>query len=322
MDLVSVLLFLAGLVVLPVGAEIMVRGAVAISERLGISPLVIGLTVVAFGTSLPELVVSLRAALSGSAALAVGNVVGSNIANILLILGAAAVLSPIVMKPRQYFPDGAVMAAVSLGLVPVAYSGTVTLPIGVGMVAILLATLLWTYKREKKGEGPGLADEVDDLEGLAGKPWWLIVAATVGGLAGVLVGAEMLVRGAVSIALALGVPEEVVGLTMVAFGTSLPELATAIAAARRGHAELAVGNVVGSNIFNILAILGISALVVPIPVPESMTTFDLWVMVAVALVMLPLFFLGARLGRLWGGLLLGSYAAYVVAVYQRGLGAF
>ncbi|MCF8480622.1 MAG: calcium/sodium antiporter [Rhodospirillum sp.] len=308
--------FVAGLVLLPLGAEIMVRGAVAISERMGVSPLVVGLTVVAFGTSLPELVVSLRAALSGSEGIAIGNVVGSNIANILLILGVAAVLSPITVKKGHYVSDGTIMCGVTLLFIPLALSGTVVWWQGLAMIALLVAYLVWSYWREKQGEGPGFADEVTEMEGMAGKSWGMILVATVGGLIGVMVGAELLVTGAVSIARGFGVPEEVIGLTMVAFGTSLPELATAVAAAMKRHAELAVGNIIGSNIFNILAILGITSVVTPLPISPGILAFDMWVMVISALILMPLFLFGIRMGRVVGVAFVAGYVAFIFTVYN------
>jgi cation:H+ antiporter len=316
LDPIDIALFVAGLILLPVGAEIMVRGAVALSERFGISPLVIGLTVVAFGTSLPELVVSMRAALSGSPGIAIGNVVGSNIANILLILGVAATLSPIAVRKGQYVSDGTIMCGVSLLFVPLGLTGVIVWWQGLGMVALLAGYLLWSYWREKRGDGGGVAEEVAEMEGLAGKSLGLILLATLGGLIAVMVGAEMLVSGSVAIARAMGVPEEVIGLTMVAFGTSLPELATAVAAAMKRHAELAVGNVIGSNIFNILAILGLTSLTTAIPVPEGIARFDMWVMVIAALILMPLFVMGIRMGRMVGVAFVAAYVAFVVYVYQ------
>jgi cation:H+ antiporter len=314
LDPIDVGLFVAGLILLPLGAEIMVRGAVAISERMGVSPLVVGLTVVAFGTSLPELVVSLRAALSGSEGIAIGNVVGSNIANVLLILGVAATLSPIAVKKGQYVSDGTIMCGVTLLFIPLALSGVVVRWHGAAMVALLVAYLVWSYWREKRGEGAGVADDVAEMEGLAGKSWGVIIAATVGGLIGVMLGAELLVSGAVSIARAFGVSEEVIGLTMVAFGTSLPELATAVAAAMKRQAELAVGNIIGSNIFNILAILGITSMVTPLPISSGVLGFDMWIMVISALILMPLFLFGIRMGRVFGVTFVAGYLAFIVYV--------
>ena len=315
------LLVIAGLVVLTVGAEVLVRGSVALAERLGVSPLVVGLTVVAFGTSAPELMVSLTAALSGSGGLAVGNVVGSNIANILLILGVTALIKPIPTGHRaRLLQDSGQLLVVSVLFVLVLIDGTILRWQGGVMVAMLIAFVFWSYWRERN-DGGEASEEAEEFEQLKSKPWWMIIGATLVGLAGVLWGADLLVTGAADLARAFGVPEEVIGLTLVAFGTSVPELATSIAAARKGHSELAIGNVLGSCLFNILAIMGITALVVPIGVPEQIVDFDVWVMIATVMVMIPFALTGARINRLEGGLFFAVYLGYVALQYF-GVGAF
>ncbi|SDG55628.1 calcium/sodium antiporter [Roseospirillum parvum] len=310
-------MFVAGLILLPVGAEVLVRGSVALAERLGISPLVVGLTVVAFGTSAPELVVSLNAALSGVPAIAIGNVVGSNIANILLILGCAALLKPVHAEPRSFLRDAGIMVLVTLLAIGAMSSGAVPRWQGIVMLVLLLAFILFSYWQGRRDTAAAEAHlhEVEELEGLKQRPLWMIAGAVLVGLAAVVWGADLLVDGAVVIALGFGIPEEVIGLSMIAIGTSLPELATVVAAARKGHTDIAVGNVLGSNIFNILAILGTTAVVVPVPVPAQVMAFDVWVMLASAVLVIPLMLTGRNLGRLEGGGLLLAYGAYITLLY-------
>lgn len=312
----SIISFVVGLVLLPVAAEVLVRGAVGLANRAGISPLVVGLTVVALGTSAPELVVCINAALAGSPGIAYGNVVGSNIANILLILGAAALIRPLSCEASSFLRDGAVMIAATALFIVLTLTGVLTWGQGVAMLVLLVAYLLYCYWRERRGaDAPLHAEEAEELDSFRRTSLALVVLAVLGGLVGVVWGADLLVSGAVALARGFGIPEEVIGLTMVAVGTSLPELATAIAAARKGHNDVAVGNVVGSNIFNILGIMGATALVRPIPVPDQILGFDLWVMAAVSVGVVPFMLTGSRLGRREAALFLAVYAAYVGVQY-------
>lgn len=313
----SILSFFAGLVLLAGAAEVLVRSSVALAGRAGVSPLVIGLTVVAFGTSAPELVVCVRAALADAPGIAYGNVVGSNIANILLILGAAAVLAPLSCATRGILHNTAIMVAATAGFSALALSGVLVWWQGVIMLGLLAAYLVNAYWRERTGiEEPAHAVEVvEDIKALKQRPLALLIIGVVGGLAGVVFGADLLVSGAVDIARAFGVGEAVIGLTLVAVGTSLPELAAAVAAARHGHNDLTVGNVVGSNIFNILGILGATALVRPLPVPEQILSFDLWVLAAVTLAVVPFVARRAVIGRGVAVAFLAVYAAYVAVQF-------
>jgi len=314
----SLILLIVGIVLLPIGSHVLVNGAVAMSERLGVSALVVAVTVVAFGTSLPELVVSLRAALAGSTAISVGNVVGSNIANILLILGATALIKPIVCEnPADNRRDSLIMLAVTAAMVLVTISGEIPRWQGVVMVGLLAAFVVQTYRqgRQNPEDAQDQLAEVEDFETLKDRSWAVILGALLLGLVGVVGGAELLVSGAVDIARSLGVSEEVIALTMIAIGTSLPELAVCVTAALKNHPQVAIGNVLGSNIFNILAILGITALVVPIQVPEQILRFDLWGMVAVSLVAVPLLLRRQGMGRIAGAAFLIVYAAYTTVQY-------
>ncbi len=302
----------AGLVLLFVGGEGLVRGSVSIAGRLRISRLVVGMVIVGFGTSTPELLVSLQAALGGSPEIAIGNVVGSNIANILLIIGVAALIWPIANADPSMRREGLVMLAVSGGLVALLMTGSISWLAGTVMLVLLAVYLIVTYRIESRRRDTAFAREADEVAdvNLTMSKAMIAVAA---GLAMLLLGARLLVDGATGIALAFGVSEAVIGLTIVAVGTSLPELATSVIAAWRRHADVALANIIGSNIFNILAILGITALVAPVPVAGRFATFDGPVMLAVAGVLVLLLFAVKQIGRTLGLVLLAAYAAYIYA---------
>jgi cation:H+ antiporter len=312
----------AGLVLLLVGGEALVRGSVAVARRFGVSPLVIGLTLVGFGTSTPELVASIEAALIGAPGIAVGNVVGSNIANILLILGVAAVLMPVRATREMLKRDGLVLVLVSLVMVGIVLSGTLSRPFG---IALLLALLVYTVGsvvlERRRGRDPELAAEVEAEVGNWPTSLGAGLALAVGGIAGVVVGADLLIESAVNIAGSLGVSDAVIGLTVVAVGTSLPELATSIMAAVRRHSDVALGNVVGSNIFNVLGIAGATAVVKPIPVPPEIAHLDIWVMLAAALLLVVFAATRHGVSRLEGAFLLVAYGAYVTLQFSPGLRA-
>jgi cation:H+ antiporter len=286
---------------------------VGLSRRYGISPLVVGLTVIALGTSLPELVVTVRAAYADAVGLAMGNIVGSNIANILLILGCGALLSPIACSRSALMRDGvAMMAAMGL-LVIVAFAGTLGLWHGLAALALLAAYLYGSYKTDKSSMA-AYTQEAEEVTPIRG-PLILDVAAVAGGLVGVIAGAELLVSGAIGLARAFGVSEEVIGLTLVALGTSLPELATTVAAGLRKHAEVALGNALGSNLFNTLGIMGVVAAVRPIDVPEKFLRFDFWVMLAAGVLLLVFLRSGWRLGRPEALTFLALYVAFIAAQF-------
>lgn len=317
------LLALGGLVLLFAGGEWLVRGAVSLSRRAGISPLLIGMTVVALCTSAPELVVSLEAAGRGQVDLSVGNVIGSNIANILFIVGISALVSPIVMKPAAVRRDLVVMMGATAALIGLSLSGAVERWHGGIMVGALVTYVWYSYWRELSGDTPSAELHKAEAEEFSGvtKRAWLALLELGGGLAALIAGSQLLVTGAGEIARSFGVPEAIIGLTLVALGTSLPELATSLVAAARGHAAVAVGNVVGSNIFNILGILGVTAMTRSLAIAPGIASFDVWVMLAAAVALLPMLLLRGRIGRLAGGALVGSYAAYVAVLYAGVAGA-
>lgn len=309
---------LAGLLLLFGGGDFLVRGAVAVAKRLGVSPLVIGLTLVGFGTSMPELVASIKAALNDAPAIAVGNVIGSNIANILLILGTAAVITPMYCARTALMRDGGVLLFASLLLLPFAFSGELGRLAGIVFLCLLLAYTLGSYYIDRLGRDGAAAlheAEAASVEPLSG-PLWKASAITLVGIAGVLYGASLLVDGAIELAADLGISQAVIGLSVVAIGTSLPELAAAIMAAVRRHTDIAFGNVVGSNIFNILGILGTTAIVKPLSVPQEMLDFDLWAMLAATVLMLIAAFSGRRLIRGEGALFLVLYAGYLWLLFS------
>ncbi len=310
-----------GLTALIGGAQLLVRGAGKLALGFGISPLVVGLTVVAFGTSSPEMAVSVQSAWSGQVDIALGNVVGSNIFNVLFILGVSALLSPLVVSAQVVRQEVPLMIAASAGLLAVTLDGGLSRGEGAVFIAGLAAYTVFLVvqsRRETRAQAtapgaPGLATEPagpvpagwDDR-----LPGQLLLIA--GGLLLLVLGSNWLVEAAVSLARRVGVSELVIGLTIIAAGTSLPEVATSVLATLRGERDIAVGNVVGSNTFNILGVLGVSAAVAPVelPVPTSLATFDLPIMLAVAIACLPVFFTGRTIARWEGGVFLGYYGAY------------
>ncbi|WP_345294285.1 calcium/sodium antiporter [Luteimonas vadosa] len=309
----TVLLLLAGFVLLVAGAEALVRAAVRLAGATGLSPLVIGLTVVAYGTSAPEFAASLGAALTGVPDLALGNVIGSNIANVLLILGATALAAPLVVSRQMVRLDVPIMVGVSLLAFALAADGR----LGRGDGLLLLAggvgysvLLVWMGKRKPDD---AVAPEVETTP----VRWGRDIGLLLSGLAALVLGARWLVEGAVAVAGLFGMSELVIGLTVVAVGTSLPELATSILAAMRGQRDLAVGNIVGSCIFNLLLVLGATAAIAPggIAVGGGVLGFDLPVMTAVALACLPIFFTGHEIARWEGALFLGYYIAYTAYLW-------
>ncbi len=318
MGLDTLLFFVLGVVALVLGAEGLVRGAARLAARTGLSPVVIGLTVVAFGTSAPELAVSIGAAMTDQADIAVGNVVGSNIANVLLVLGLSAVVGgSLVVAQRIVRVDVPIVIVVSVLVLIFALDRSIGRVEGLVLVALLVAYILWTLLGARRGQTPAIdAEYVEalDHEKIRASSPWADAGFVVGGLLLLVVGAQALVSAATDIAEQLGVSQLVIGLTVVAIGTSLPELATSILAAARGERDLAVGNAVGSNLFNLLAVLGISAVVSPrsIPVLDGAITVDIPVMIAAAVACLPLFATGYVLARWEGALFLAYYAAYIL----------
>ena len=321
----TALLILGGLALLVVGGDVMVRGAVKIATRLGVSPLVIGLTLVGFGTSTPELVTSVQASFAGSPGIALGNIVGSNIANILLILGVSALVAPIVVSASALKRDGAIMVAVVLLFAAVSPLFDLSRPVGFVFIALLAAYIIYSFRQEQvapaddhgaafdRGEA---ASEVGAGLGRGEKAsLGVSIAMALGGLALVVVGGKLLVDGAVALARGYGISESIIGLTIVAVGTSAPELVTSVVAAARRQSDVAFGNVVGSSIYNILGIGGATALIAPTSVPVEIIRFDNIVMLAVSVLMFALAWTGFRIGRREGALLVSGYCAYLFVLW-------
>jgi cation:H+ antiporter len=324
--MITALMLLAGFGLLVAGAESLVKGASKLAASLGISPLVVGLTVVAFGTSSPELAVSMGAAFAGEADIAVGNVVGSNIFNVLFILGLSALMAPLVVAQQLIRLDVPIMIGLSLLMPILGLDGHIGRFDGLLLVTLMVAYTVFLIRQSRKESKAvqeeyarefAVGDEEKTLEA------WKRDAIYVGvGIVGLIIGSKLLVGGAVRIAEALGVSELVIGLTIVAMGTSLPEVAASVVASMRGERDIAVGNVVGSNIFNILAVVGLTSFIAPggVPVSLDVLRFDFPVMVMVALACFPIFFTGMVIQRWEGALLLGYYLAYLAHVVLAAMG--
>jgi cation:H+ antiporter len=331
MNMLTFFLFVLGLVSLVAGAECLVRGASRLAAALGVSPLVIGLTVVAFGTSTPELAVSVQAAWSAEGDLSLGNVIGSNVFNVLLILGLSAVITPLAVAHQLLRLDVPVMIAVSVLTLLLGLDGAIGRLDGALFVTGMLVYTGWLIRTSRRETAAEAAVSSSAATRKAGSTRRLLVdiVSILFGLALLVLGSRWLVQGAVAAATALGVSQLVIGLTVVAAGTSLPEVAASIAAAVRGERDIAVGNVVGSNIFNILLVLGLSSLVTAdgVRVSPAALGFDIPVMIATAVACLPVFYTGGTISRWEGGLFLGYYVIYTTylimnAAHYAALGSF
>ena len=315
------LLSVLGLVILLLAGDALVKGAVNLSLRVGIPALIVSLTIVAFGTSAPELLISVNAVLDDKPGLALGNVVGSNTANILMVLGVPAILSVLHTSECDTRKTYVFMLVASVLFIGLAFLGEFTLVSGLILLAALAFVLTDAFLEAGRHRSANAAlalseaDGIEDVEGAdPDMPWWQISVFLVLGLVGLPLGADLLVDNASIIARQYGVSDTVIGLTLVALGTSLPELATTVMAALRKQADVALGNVIGSNMFNLLAIIGITAVIGPIPVDPEFLRFDLWVMLAASLLIIPFVFFKQDIGRVWGVILTGLYVAYVVIV--------
>lgn len=316
----DLLLFFSGLAILAIGGEATLRGAIGLARRLDISPAVIGLTVVGIGTSLPELVVSVQAAIEGKPDLATGNIIGSNTTNILLILGIGAAIYPLACDPRAVRRDGLAMSLATLLCVVLALHGEIRPWIGIMMVASLVTFLAWSCRHDQTSRDPAAALHAREAETTPAAPDGMGVSLVyaVLGLAGLAGGAILLVEGAVGIARSFAVPETVIGLTLVALGTSLPELFATVIAALRRHGDVAIGNVLGSNLFNIMGTLGATAVLGPLPIAADIRSIDIWVMLAATALAIPLMVTGWRISRLEGIFLMLAYAVYIASLFLRG----
>lgn len=306
---------LAGLALLLAAGDLLVRGAVSLSLRLGIPALIVSLTVVAFGTSAPELLISVLAVLDGAPGLALGNAVGSNTANVLLVLGLPALLAGIVTSDYDTRRSFAMMIAATALFIALCHLGPIRWPQALALLAglaLMLGDAIRGALRDRADARATLDETLETIDPTL--PLGRVLAYLGAGLIGLPLGAHFLVEGATGIARAAGLAEAVIGLTLVAVGTSMPELATSVMAALKGRADVALGNVIGSNMFNLLGIIGVAGLVGPLPVPPEMLARDLWVMLAASLLMTPFVLYGWRIGRRWGLGLTAAYVAYVVVL--------
>lgn len=309
--LVSVLIIAGSLVVLYLGANALVKGAASAAERLGVSALVVGLTVCAFGTSSPELIVSVQATLKGFGGISIGNVIGSNIANIGLILGLSALIFPLKAHMQLIRVDTPFMILVSLLFIVFFLDQKIGRLEGLAFVIMIAAYSVYNIVKSREESQAEVIKEYDESVPKISRHWALDVLFIVLGAGALIIGSDLLVKNAVTLAGALGMRETVIGLTIVALGTSTPELATSIVAALRKQPDIAIGNVVGSNIFNILSILGVASLIKPISTPD-IDPLDFLVMIGMSLLLLPFIKTGFTLRRWEGGLLLGLYVGYMV----------
>ncbi|WP_144212140.1 calcium/sodium antiporter [Shewanella donghaensis] len=292
---------IGGFVILTIGAEALVRGASQIALKLGLTPLIIGLTIVAFGTSAPELAVSVKSAIAGNSGIALGNVIGSNIANIGLILGITALIRPIKIESQMVRRDIPIMIAASLLFWTLLFDGGLSFMDGCILTALLITYLSFSYFTAEKSQ----AQQEDQSQNQ-----FLSIVFIIVGISMLVGGGILFVDGAVAMASSFGISEVIIGLTIVAIGTSMPELVTSIVAALKGQSDIAIGNVIGSNLFNILGILGVTALIHPI-ISNEISSIDWIVMIALAVILLPFAYTGLRLGRREGGILVASYLGYI-----------
>jgi cation:H+ antiporter len=306
-------LLVLGLVILVIGGELLVKGSVTIANNFKISPLVIGMTIVSFGTSAPELLVSLQAALDGNPAISIGNVVGSNIANLALVLAITVLIFPIVAERQTKIIDWPMMLFATVLFYVFSLDNQIVFWEGATLLAILIIFTFLLISNSRKENKKIDLEEIEENKASSLIGLFLLL----GGLIGLYFGSGWFVEGAVSIAKDFDLSDRVIGVTVVAFGTSAPELVASTVAAYRQQTDISVGNLIGSNIFNIMAVLGITSMVTPIAVEDSVLTFDMYWVIGIALAMLPILFIGKRIGRLKGVLLLATYITYIVLVISR-----
>lgn len=322
------LMLAAGFVLLLLGGDMLVRGAVSTAERLGLSSLLIGVVIVGFGTSMPEMVTSVEASLAGSPGIAIGNIVGSNLANILLVLGLSALVAPVAIPPLAASRDGLILLGVVVLFVAIGLFATLDRLTGIGLLTALTVYIWMAYRQEKGQTAPQNDSRPESGVGLSAKSLSGEVAAlavrqqlvtpvalTLAGLIVLIIGGKLLVDGARGLAFEAGVSETIIGLTIVAIGTSLPEVVTCVIAALRRHGDVALGNVLGSSVYNILAIGGVTAIISPTIIPAQIATFDNLVMLAATLALLLFLFVGKHITRIQGAMLFAGYVGYLTWIW-------
>lgn len=313
--MIDILMIMGGLVLLFFGGESLIKGAVSLARNFGLSKLLVSAVIVGFGTSMPEMTVSIGAALKGSSEIALGNVVGSNICNILLIVGIAAIIYPITVSATAVRRDTLMMIGASLIVCGLSFAGVINFITGAVMFSILLAYVVWSYKKDRETHAEMAEHVQEDIEGDDQLKPVIATLYSIGGLVLLVAGAYLMVEGAISIAREFGISEAVIGLTIIAVGTSLPELATSVVAAIRKHGDVIIGNIIGSNIFNILSILGVTAMVSPIPMTGQIAEFDIWIMLGVALMFSVYLLRGYTVGKISGITMLLAYCGYTYWLY-------
>ncbi len=314
--IVDIGLLILGLAILIVGGEFLVKGAVGFARSFNISPLVIGMTIVSFGTSAPELLVSVQSAVNGSPGIAIGNVVGSNIANLALVLGLTVIIFPIVSGRQTKLVDWPMMILATILFILFSLDGQIQRWEGITLFSILVVFTSMLIVRSRR-EKTNVQEDVEDSKPI---PFWQSTVFLLGGLLGLYFGSEWLVAGAVSIAGALGMEDHIIGLTIVAFGTSAPELVASCVAAYRKQTDISIGNLVGSNIFNIMAVIGVTGMVHPVEVDEEVLHFDFWWMTAISVAVGFMLFIGPKIGRFKGLILFGTYLTYIAMLVLKAKG--
>jgi len=311
------LYLIGGLITLLICGDVMVRGAVALAVKFGVPSLIVGLTVVAFGTSAPELMVSVGAVLNGTPGLAIGNIVGSNVANILLVLGLPALLYPIACSHPSLRRSTLTMLAVTVLFVIICLSGVLGVLQGVLLFTLLIIFLVYSGYHATRWPEEEHVDDPENIDGVSGLPKspWAIAGFILIGVIGLPIGAHFFVEGGTDIAQHFGVSDAAIGLSVIALGTSAPELATTIMAALRKQPDLAIGNVLGSNIFNLLCIMGITPMIADVPIPDAFLYFDLWVMLIAAMAIVPFAMAGRTITRGAGVFFLTAYGAYMYFLF-------
>jgi len=319
--IVALVAIIGGTIFLYFGAEGLVRGSVSVAFRSGIAPLVVGLTVVAFGTSAPELIVSVSAAVQDRESMSLGNIIGSNICNIAMILGIAAIIRPIKVNIKLIRTDISIMIGVTLLLILMLLDGAVDRGDGILLTSGIVAYTFFTiYLAKKSGEGKD--NEVDEMKAQPKRKTWVDILFIIGGMAFLVLGAHFFVKGASVIAAYLGASDVIIGLSLLAFGTSLPELATSLVASVKGEGDISIGNAIGSNIFNILSVLGITAIIHPIVIGDismsgQVSPIDIAVMILVAVILYPLARTKMTISRIEGVFLLSIYIGYIYYLYTK-----
>ena len=314
-EAIDLLKLFGGFVYLLMGGDLLVRGALGLARESKIPPMIVGLTVVAMGTSAPELMVSSVSALSGFPGIAVGNIIGSNIANVLLVLGVPVLIHPIICDQTGLAKQTGLMVGVSILFIVLCFLELVTFREGILLIVLLCGFLyLATRGSDLVPALDSAEEELERVLGLPGKNIWIAAFILLGVIA-LPLGADLVVEGATGLAAGWGVSEAVIGLSLIALGTSLPELSTTVIAALHKSSDVAVGNVVGSNVFNILAIFGITAMLTDIPVDVAFLTFDVWIMLLSSVLLLLFVLFKATIGKVWGVVLLAAYMGYMLAIY-------